>query len=79
MLTGRAIAGLPPPRLAAHLWAVAVIGAVIAAAVLLSWVVPAMAPLVARASTASILGFAIAFLLLALGAGIGARLARAAA
>ena len=76
LLTGRAIAELPAPRFAAHLRAVALFAAAIAVVVLLLWVAPAMAPLVARASSASILGFAIAFLLLALGAGIGARLGR---
>src|ERR1700681_4094891 len=69
LLTGRAIAELPAPRFAAHLRAVALFAAAIAVVVLLLWVAPAMAPLVARASSASILGFAIAFLLLALGAG----------
>ena len=76
LLTGRAIAELPAPRFAAHLRAVALFAAAMAIVVLLLWVAPAMAPLVARASSASILGFAIAFLLLALGAGIGARLGR---
>jgi 4-amino-4-deoxy-L-arabinose transferase-like glycosyltransferase len=76
LLTGRAIAALPPRRFAAHLAAVAAIAGIVAAVVLLSWAVPALAPLVARASSASVLGFAIAFVLLALGAGIGAGLAR---
>jgi hypothetical protein len=44
--------------------------------VLLLWRAPPAAALVARASTTSILGFAAAFLLLALGAGIGVRLSR---
>ena len=76
LLTGRAIAGLPAPRFASHLRAVATFAAGIGAAVLLLWWTPAAAPLVARASTPSILGFAAAFLLLALGAGIGVRLCR---
>jgi len=76
LLTGRAIAQLPPRRLAAHLAAVCVITGAIAALVLLLWVTPAMASLVARASGASIVGFALAFALLALGSGIGARLGR---
>jgi 4-amino-4-deoxy-L-arabinose transferase-like glycosyltransferase len=76
VLTARAIAELPAPRFAAHLRAVAVFATAVAAVVLILWVTPAMAPLVARASTISILGFAIAFLLLALGAGIGAHLGR---
>jgi 4-amino-4-deoxy-L-arabinose transferase-like glycosyltransferase len=76
LLTGRAIAQLPPARLAAHLAAVSAITGAIAVLVLLLWLTPAMASLVARASTASILGFATAFALLALGCGIGARLGR---
>ena len=76
LLTGRAISQLPPRRLAAHLAAVSVMTAAIAALVLLLWMTPAMASLVARASSASILGFAAAFALLALGCGIGARLGR---
>ncbi len=72
LLTGRAIAALPPRRFAAHLAAVAAFAAIVAAVVLLSWTLPALAPLLARASSASVLGFAIAFLLLALGAAIGA-------
>jgi 4-amino-4-deoxy-L-arabinose transferase-like glycosyltransferase len=76
LLTGRAIAGLPPARFAAHLRAVAIFAAAIGAAVLLLWRLPAAAPLVARASTPSILGFTTAFLLLALGAWIGVRLCR---
>jgi 4-amino-4-deoxy-L-arabinose transferase-like glycosyltransferase len=76
LLTGRAIAELPAPRLAAHLRAVAMLAAAIAAVLLLLWWAPAAAPLVARASSASILGFVAGFLLLALGSGIGARLCR---
>jgi hypothetical protein len=76
LVTGRAIAGLPPPRFAAHLRAVTWFAGAIAALVLLLWRSPPAAPLVARASTPSILGFAIAFGLLALGTGIGARLCR---
>jgi 4-amino-4-deoxy-L-arabinose transferase-like glycosyltransferase len=76
LLTGRGIAQLPPARLAAHLAAVSAITGAIAVLVLLLWLTPAMASLVARASTASILGFATAFALLALGCGIGARLGR---
>jgi hypothetical protein len=55
---------------------VAAFAAIVAAVVLLSWALPVLAPLVARASSASVLGFAIAFVLLALGAGIGAGLGR---
>jgi 4-amino-4-deoxy-L-arabinose transferase-like glycosyltransferase len=76
LLTGRALAQLPPPRLAAHLAAVSVLAGTIAVLVLLLWATPAMASLVARASSASIVGFAAAFALLALGCGIGARLGR---
>ncbi|HEY4973220.1 MAG TPA: hypothetical protein VII41_06405, partial [Steroidobacteraceae bacterium] len=76
LLIGRTIAALPARRFAAHLSAVAVFAAVVAAAVLILWVLPAMAPLVARASSMSILGFTVAFALLALAAGAGVRLAR---
>jgi 4-amino-4-deoxy-L-arabinose transferase-like glycosyltransferase len=76
LLTGRAIAELPAPRFTAHLRAVAWFAAGVGAIVLLLWRAPAAAALVARASTASILGFAAAFLLLALAAGIGVRLGR---
>jgi hypothetical protein len=54
---------------------VAFIGTGLGALVLLLWWAPPVAPLVARASTISILGFAMAFLLLGLGAWLGARLA----
>jgi 4-amino-4-deoxy-L-arabinose transferase-like glycosyltransferase len=76
LLTGRAIAGLPPRQFAAHLLGVAALAALIAAAVLMLWAAPAMAPWVARASRVSIAGFAVAFALLALGAGLGAWLGR---
>ena len=76
LLTGRAIAALPPARFAAHLRVVAWFAAGVGAIVLLLWRAPPAAALVARASTTSILGFAAAFLLLALGAGIGVRLGR---
>jgi 4-amino-4-deoxy-L-arabinose transferase-like glycosyltransferase len=76
LLTGRAISGLPAQRFAAHLRVVAWFSGGIGALVLLLWRAPPAAALVARASTTSILGFAAAFLLLALGAGIGVRLSR---
>ena len=76
LLTGRAIAALPPARFAAHLRVVAWFAGGVGAIVLLLWRAPPAAALVARASTTSILGFAAAFLLLALGAGVGARLGR---
>jgi 4-amino-4-deoxy-L-arabinose transferase-like glycosyltransferase len=76
LLTGRAIAGMPAQRFAAHLRVVAWFAGGVGAIVLLLWRAPPAAALVARASTTSILGFAAAFLLLALGAGIGARLSR---
>jgi 4-amino-4-deoxy-L-arabinose transferase-like glycosyltransferase len=75
LLTGRTLAVLPARRFSAHLAAVAVLTGIIAAAVLALWALPAMAPLVARASSASIVGFVIAFALLALGCALGARLA----
>jgi 4-amino-4-deoxy-L-arabinose transferase-like glycosyltransferase len=76
LLTGRAIAGLPAQRFAAHLRVVAWFAGGVGAIVLLLWRAAPAAALVARASTTSILGFAAAFLLLALGAGIGVRLSR---
>jgi 4-amino-4-deoxy-L-arabinose transferase-like glycosyltransferase len=76
LLTARAIAGLPAQRFAAHLRVVAWFAGGVGAIVLLLWRAPPAAALVARASTTSILGFAVAFLLLALGAGIGVRLSR---
>ncbi len=76
LLTARAIAGLPAQRFAAHLRVVAWFAGGVGAIVLLLWRAPPAAALVARASTKSILGFAAAFLLLALGAGIGVRLSR---
>jgi 4-amino-4-deoxy-L-arabinose transferase-like glycosyltransferase len=76
LLTGRAIAGLPAQRFAVHLRAVAWFAGGVGSIVLLLWRAPPAAALVARASTTSILGFAAAFLLLALGAGIGVRLSR---
>jgi 4-amino-4-deoxy-L-arabinose transferase-like glycosyltransferase len=76
LLTGRAMASLPAGRFAAHLRAVAIFASAIGSAVLLLWRLPAAAGLVARASTPRILGFALAFLLLALGAGVGVSLCR---
>jgi 4-amino-4-deoxy-L-arabinose transferase-like glycosyltransferase len=76
LLIGRAIAALPAARFAAHLRAIALFAALIGAGVLLLWRLPAAAALVARASVPSIFGFAIAFLLLAIGAAIGVRLSR---
>ena len=75
LLTGRALARLPAARFSVHLAAVAVLAGVIATAVLALWTLPAMAPLVARASAISIVGFAIAFALLGLGCAVGAWLA----
>ena len=76
LLTGRALAQLSARRLAAHLTAVALFGALVAATVLLLWRLPLAADLIARASSASVLGFALAFALLALGAALGARWCR---
>jgi 4-amino-4-deoxy-L-arabinose transferase-like glycosyltransferase len=76
LLTGRAVAQLPAARFAAHLRALAAAAAAFAAVLLLLWRAPPMAALVARASTLSIIGFVIAFALLALGAGCGALLCR---
>src|ERR1700722_1063034 len=76
LLTGRAIAGLPPQRFAAHLRVVAWLAGGVGVIVLLLWRAPPAAAPVAVPSPTSILGFAPAFLLLALGAGIGTRLSR---
>jgi 4-amino-4-deoxy-L-arabinose transferase-like glycosyltransferase len=76
LLTGRAIADMQAPRFAAHLTAVAIIGLLIALTIVLLWPLPAMAAVVARASTSAILGLTLAWLLLGLGAAIGAVLAR---
>jgi 4-amino-4-deoxy-L-arabinose transferase-like glycosyltransferase len=79
LLIGRALARLPAARFSVHLAAVAVLAGVMATAVLALWTLPAMAPLVARASSISIVGFAIAFALLGLGCAVGAWLAARAA
>jgi 4-amino-4-deoxy-L-arabinose transferase-like glycosyltransferase len=76
LLSGRAIADMNARRFAAHLAAVTIIGALIALTILLLWRTPAMAAVVARASTPAILGLLLAWLLLALGSGVGWLLAR---
>jgi len=75
-VTGKHLADISAARLARHLLAVAIGAAAIGCVVLLLWTLPAAAALVETASNASIAGFAAAFLLLALGAAAGARLAR---
>jgi 4-amino-4-deoxy-L-arabinose transferase-like glycosyltransferase len=75
LLTARAVAGLAPQRLAGHFGAVAALALALGLLVLVLWRLPAAAPLVAQASDASVLAFALAFLLLALGAAAGAWLA----
>jgi len=76
LLMGRSLAAASAGGFARHLTAVALFAAALAILILLLWRLPAAASLVMRASTASILGFAAAFALLALGAGAGACLAR---
>ncbi|HEY6452950.1 MAG TPA: phospholipid carrier-dependent glycosyltransferase [Steroidobacteraceae bacterium] len=76
VLTGRHLAALNAARLARHLAAIALVAGALGLAILLLWRLPAAAPLVEQASTPSIAGFAAAFLLLALGSGAGALLAR---
>jgi 4-amino-4-deoxy-L-arabinose transferase-like glycosyltransferase len=76
LLTGRAVADMDARRFAAHLAAVAIIGALIALTILLLWSLPAMAALLARASTSAIVGLICAWLLLGLGGAIGWLLAR---
>jgi 4-amino-4-deoxy-L-arabinose transferase-like glycosyltransferase len=76
LLAGRSLAAASASSFARHLAAVAVFAAASALLILLLWRLPVAASLVARASTASILGFAAAFALLALGTGAGVYLAR---
>jgi 4-amino-4-deoxy-L-arabinose transferase-like glycosyltransferase len=76
LLAGRNLAAMSATRFAWHLGAVAMLAAALGLLILLLWRLPAAAPLVERASTPSILGFAAAFLLLALGTGVGVHLAR---
>ena len=76
LLAGRSVSRLSANSLARHLRAMAVFAAAVALLLMLLWRLPAAAALVARASTASIMGFTAAFALLAIAAGLGARLAR---
>jgi 4-amino-4-deoxy-L-arabinose transferase-like glycosyltransferase len=76
LLAGRSVSRLSASNLARHLRAMAVFAAAVALLLMLLWRLPAAAALVARASTASIMGFTAAFALLAIAAGLGARLAR---
>jgi 4-amino-4-deoxy-L-arabinose transferase-like glycosyltransferase len=75
-LCARSVAGMAAPRFERHLVALALIAAVFGLLVLVVWLLPVAAPWVAQASRRSILGFASAFLLLALGAALGAQWAR---
>lgn len=76
LLMARHIAVLSRRRLAQHLSAVLLLSSAIVATLLILWATPLGASLVARATPASITGFVLAFALLGLGAGFGARLAR---
>jgi 4-amino-4-deoxy-L-arabinose transferase-like glycosyltransferase len=79
LLGGRALAEMPLRALARHLRATAVFClalAILATLLPLLPLLPVAARLVAQASRASLLGYAAAWLLLALGTGIGAVLAR---
>jgi len=76
VLLARHLAGLPPPRFARHLSALALCAGVVAVTLVVLWQVPAAAALVARASTGSIVGFAAAFVLLAAAAALAAGLAQ---
>jgi 4-amino-4-deoxy-L-arabinose transferase-like glycosyltransferase len=76
LLTGRSLATMSAARFARHLSGVAIAALALALGIVLLWRIPAAAPLVAQASTASILGFAAAFLLLGLGTAAGVHLAR---
>lgn len=76
LLAGRSLAAMSARRFAQHLAAIAMLAFGLGLLILLLWRLPAAAPLIERASTLSIVGFAAAFLLLALGATIGVQLAR---
>jgi 4-amino-4-deoxy-L-arabinose transferase-like glycosyltransferase len=75
-LAGRHLAALDSQRLARHLLAVALFAAAIGVTLLLLWQLPSASALVARAGTRSVVSFALAFLLLALGGAVGVRCAR---
>jgi hypothetical protein len=75
VLTGRAIAQLPLPRLTQRLRAVMIVASLIVVILLVLWLTPLGASLATRASTLSIAGFLIAFTLLTLAAAAGMRLA----
>jgi 4-amino-4-deoxy-L-arabinose transferase-like glycosyltransferase len=76
LLSGRSLASMSVARFARHLSVIAVAALALALVIVLLWRLPVAASLVAHASTPSILGFAAAFLLLALGAAAGVQLAR---
>jgi 4-amino-4-deoxy-L-arabinose transferase-like glycosyltransferase len=75
LLAARSLSSLPAERFARQLRALAVGTAALGIAILVAWKLPAAAVLVARASTGALVGFAAAFLLLALAAAVGAGLA----
>jgi 4-amino-4-deoxy-L-arabinose transferase-like glycosyltransferase len=75
-LCARSLAGMSAPRFERHLAALALIAALLGLLILGAWPLPAAAPWVAQASARSIVGFASAFLLLALGAAVAAQWAR---
>jgi 4-amino-4-deoxy-L-arabinose transferase-like glycosyltransferase len=76
LLTGRHIARLTAGRIAAHLSALFLITLTLILTMFVLWFTPQGASLVARASTASIIGFIAAFAFLCICAARGARLAR---
>jgi 4-amino-4-deoxy-L-arabinose transferase-like glycosyltransferase len=76
LLIGRSLASLSAVRFARHLSVIAIAAVAVALVIVLLWRLPAAASLVAQASTASILGFAAAFLLLGLATAAGVLLAR---
>jgi 4-amino-4-deoxy-L-arabinose transferase-like glycosyltransferase len=77
LLTGREIARLTPERVAAHLSVVFLLSLAVVLAMLVLWGSPLGASLLARASTASIIGFLVAFVALTICCARGANLARA--
>jgi 4-amino-4-deoxy-L-arabinose transferase-like glycosyltransferase len=76
LLMARFITQLPRQRLALHLRTLLILAAAVVATLLILWVTPMGASLVAQATPSSISGFVLAFALLGLGAGTGARLVR---
>jgi 4-amino-4-deoxy-L-arabinose transferase-like glycosyltransferase len=76
LLTGRAIEQRAPRSIAAHLMAVLLFAVVVVVVMLVLWWTPLGTALVARASAASITGFVLAFVELAVGCALGVFMSR---